>query len=531
MKISQVKENKVDEFAQNLCEDTDSNNNSFIPTSVHYAAIYARISGKGDSFSITSQIEDCKKYIKDNNLFLYDTYEDKQSARKLHFYERKNFKRLLHDLEAGMFKHLVLIRRDRLSRRIDDFMQLKRLFNKHGVTVHYVKEGNLHFENETYVTNFLENVLMSISTLEPEYITRRTKGGRQKLRDQGIFPSNSKAPTGYSKVKKTDKQDNKNEGKDNNKHDFKKDADKSKLIKDIFYYYNDFIISKKEKNIDDLINDYKHHQSPKVTISFLKRIIPRSYYAGKMIRKEDLKIDDCLYWDYTHEKYCLKEIDDEGDKIFIKCTNLEKIIDWDLWKDVFIDFYYRIYGAYEEDYPFKGLIYCSECKNTLTLKNNIYKCDCSTDKKSDIIDKIIKKLITDLKDKEIKRSFNKLIKNKNNEINKMTNDLISLRKKLNKNLNHFISTGKKIYKSEIKEIQKQINEIQKNINRLGDDKAYFLNIINNTSIFKNHFDDENIDIDYFTMNFETYNPIIRKFVTKVVYTKRNDSLKIKYKNR
>lgn len=531
MKISQGKISKDNGQLESICLSTNNSDNSFVPSSKHYAAIYARISGKGDSFSISSQIDDCKHYIKDKNLFLYETYKDKQSARKFRYYDRKDFKRLLADLVAGMFKHVVLIRRDRLSRRMDDFIQIKRLFNKYGVTVHYVKEGNLHFEEETYVTNFLENILMSISTLEPEYITRRTKGGRQKLRDKGIFPSNSKAPTGYQKVKKS--KDDYDED-DKVKHTFKRHPKEAKLIEDIFNYYNEEIILKKN-SLNYLINNFNHIQHPNVTKSFLKRIIPRSYYAGKIIKKEDINIENCLYWDYTNSKYILKELDDEGKEIFKKCTNLEPLIPWDMWESVFLDFHLKTNGIYEEDYPFKGIIFCSTCKSTLILEDSNYCCKCLTVRRSDIIKDIITSLVSDLNSDEIRNSFNGLIRNINSEININNNKLKSLRKSQNTNLDLLISTNKDMYKEEIKKVHEEIREIQNVINKLGNENIYYKNIMNDTDIFRVHFKNENnIDIDFFERNYETYNPIVKNFVSKVVYKKHNDnkySYKIKYKNK
>ncbi|WP_053956037.1 recombinase family protein [Inediibacterium massiliense] len=312
---------KIDDYIRN--KDTlgkDGHKKTLLdPTPEHYAAIYARISGKNDSFSLDSQKETCTKFIEENNLLLYKVYEDKESARMKHFYDRKEFKKLLSDMETRMFKNLVLIRRDRLSRRVDDFMHLRRIFKKHNVKVFYAKEGNLNFDTSSYITNFLENILMSISTLEPEYIYQRTKGGRQNLRYKGTFQCGN-PPFAYNKVK----------GK---KHDFEINSDESALVKRIFATYKNSII-KDGNTLDALIENSNNNPIKKITKPFLKRIIQCPLYGGKIIIEEDDTTDDCVIWDKSNGEYLLDE------EKFMKCENFTKIIDWKDWKEVFLHFYF-----------------------------------------------------------------------------------------------------------------------------------------------------------------------------------------------
>jgi len=80
----------------------------------------------------------------------------------------------LNDMYAGMFKTVVVIRMDRLSRRIDDFMKIKNIFKAHDVNVIYVKEPQLNFNEENYISNFIQNMVMAVSTFEPDNIADRT---------------------------------------------------------------------------------------------------------------------------------------------------------------------------------------------------------------------------------------------------------------------------------------------------------------------------------------------------------------------
>lgn len=514
MKSSQRNLNNIDKLIHKASEDTILIN----PSPEQYAAIYVRTSSSNDSYSIQSQIDDCKKYIRKNNLILYDVYKDKESARKKKFYERKDFKRLLNDMEAGMFKNLILIRRDRLSRRIDDFMHLKRIFRKHNIRDYYIKEGNLNFENDTYITSFLENILMSISTLEPEYISQRTKGGRQNLRDQGIFQS-SNPPTGYNKVK----------GK---KHEFEKNNEQAKLIEDIFNYYREEIIDK-NKTLADLYKHFKGINIAKVNKSFLDRIIQRPLYGGKMIKNEDDNISDCVKWDNQSSKYVL--IYDNENKVekIIECTNFPIIVDWNIWTQVFLHYYTLNNPPVEANYLFKDLIKCSNCNTILTLKNGFLSCKCLNLSVEVLIENVFNEIIDNTDPKSVKLIFGDKIKKVNQNLNLHHNNLNSLRNSLRSKLDKYISTKNSNIKKDIEKLQNEINDIQNLITKLGEEKLKFLDFSSNINLFRTVFRMLNKDnIEFIKNNWEPYNELINKFIVKVVLTTKNGKLKkfkVKYK--
>lgn len=395
MKNQQQVLREIDDYIRNI-EKQDKNKEKaplFNPTPEHYAAIYARISGNNDSFSIPSQIEACKRFIEKENMILYKIYQDKKSARQIHFYERDGFKKLLNDMEAGMFKNLVIIRRDRLSRRIDDFMQLRRIFKKHGVKVFYVKEGNLNFDSSSYITNFLENILMSISTLEPEYIYQRTKGGRQNLRYQGIFQC-GKPPIGYERKK-------------GEKHSYIIHDAQASLVKEIFDKYREFIIEN-NRSIDHLvayINEFKENkklEKPKViNSSFIEKILQRPIYGGKMIIEEDDSIDDCVIWNENSEKYLLDE------EKFIECKNFAPIINWNEWKEIFLHYYLVKNGPLSKEYLFKNLLFCNTCKSILILEDNYYRCpnNCIEKDINKVIEIVLKQIIHEIDSNQLKYIF------------------------------------------------------------------------------------------------------------------------------
>ncbi|MCT4618213.1 MAG: recombinase family protein [Marinisporobacter sp.] len=507
---------KIDDYIRNKDTlDKDGHKKTLLdPTPEHYAAIYARISGKNDSFSLDSQKEACTKFIENNNLLLYKAYEDKESARTKHFYDRKAFKKLLSDMETGMFKNLVLIRRDRLSRRIDDFMHLRRIFKKHNVKVFYVKEGNLNFDSSSYITNFLENILMSISTLEPEYIYQRTKGGRQNLRYKGFFQCGN-PPFGYNKVK----------GK---KHDFDINTDETALVKGIFDSYKTSII-KDGNTLHSLIESLNNNPIKKITKPFLKRIIQRSLYGGKMIIEEDDTIDDCVIWDKANGKYLLNE-----DK-FMKCENFANLVDWKDWKEVFLHFYFLNKGPLDKDYLFKKLLYCNTCKKKLVLKDEYYTCrqQCMKVHIDDVIGRIFEQIIHEIKARYFQSTFQTNIKNINKTLTEEKKTLDKSRKNIRSKLDEYIVSNNESLKEEIASLQSTIQSTQEEINKAGEEKLKLLNILNNLDAFKKQLGTFTpSDIQFFKENWQAYHHILSKFIKKVVLKKSNGqnfSITITYK--
>ncbi|QZY53895.1 recombinase family protein [Crassaminicella profunda] len=507
---------KIDDYIRNKDTlDKDGHKKTLLdPTPEHYAAIYARISGKNDSFSLDSQKETCTKFIEENNLLLYKVYQDKESARIKHFYDRKEFKKLLSDMETGMFKNLVLIRRDRLSRRIDDFMHLRRIFKKHHVKVFYVKEGNLNFDSSSYITNFLENILMSISTLEPEYIYQRTKGGRQNLRYKGIFQCGN-PPFGYSKVK----------GK---KHDFEINTDEAELVKRIFATYKSSII-KDCNTLDALIESLNSNPIKKITKSFLKRILQRSIYGGKMIIEEDDSLDDCVIWDKDNGQYLLDE------KKFMKCENFAKLVDWKDWKEVFLHFYFLEKGPLDQDYLFKNLLYCNTCKEPLMLKNGYYICkqQCMQVHIDNVIGIVFEQIIHEINAQYFQRIFQTKIKKINKKLTEEKKTLAQSRKNMRNKLDEYIITNDTSLKKEIASLQSDIQSTQENINEAGNEKLKLLNILNNLDAFKKQLGTFTpSDIQFFKENWQAYHYMLSKFIKKVVLKKSNGqnfSITITYK--
>ncbi|MEJ8554839.1 recombinase family protein [Tepidibacter sp. Z1-5] len=238
-----------------------------------YAAIYARTSIKAENNSISNQIYDCKLKLDDENIKLYNVYQDKISGKKIHFNQRPGFKQLLSDMEADMFKTLIVSRRDRLSRREDDSVRLKRLFKKSNVRVIYVNEFELNNSSQDYISNFIDNMMIAIGSLEPDKISEKTAAGRKYIREKGLYSSGRKCPYGYTKSKK---------------HVYIKHEDQAPIVRKIFNLYlkvNSKEYNNKNYKMKNLLEEINKLDSTKKFVhNTIYSIIDRPLYANLMLK-------------------------------------------------------------------------------------------------------------------------------------------------------------------------------------------------------------------------------------------------------
>ena len=88
---------------------------------VKHVALYARQSvDKKDSISIDTQLEACRRLLKENEP--YKEYTDKGYSGK--DTNRPAFQQMLKDLHAGKISKIIVYKIDRCSRSVLDFYQL-----------------------------------------------------------------------------------------------------------------------------------------------------------------------------------------------------------------------------------------------------------------------------------------------------------------------------------------------------------------------------------------------------------------------
>lgn len=164
-----------------------------------FAAIYARRSSAKDSLSIDTQVRLAKEKAIEMNLLIYDIYKEETSATG-HFEEKRpELKRLLEDAKANKFKTVIVFKRDRLTRNIEDAVLIKNLFKELDVKVVYTDPGE-YVSDGSLMSNFVENFIIGIAELEAEMTRNRVEPGRENKRKRREY-SSPKVPFVFTKTK------------------------------------------------------------------------------------------------------------------------------------------------------------------------------------------------------------------------------------------------------------------------------------------------------------------------------------------
>ncbi len=155
--------------------------------------IYARQSlDKKDSLSISSQIEFCKREIKDNEE--YKIYTDKgYSGGNMN---RPAFEKLLDDVQNKRVSKVIVYKLDRISRSLLDFAKIIELFQKNNVEFISSTEK---FDTSTPMGRAMLGIIMVFAELERETIRKRIKDNYYTRGKKGFFMGGP-PPFGFEKV-------------------------------------------------------------------------------------------------------------------------------------------------------------------------------------------------------------------------------------------------------------------------------------------------------------------------------------------
>jgi site-specific DNA recombinase len=331
---------------------------NFQPINKEFAAIYARKSTKMESYSLETQASLARKLIEEKGLFVYDVYEDEESATKFHPMHRTGFKRLLYDAMQGKFKTVVVFRRDRLARKIEDLLEIKNFFKKYGIKIIYSNQGEFQTDEDSYISNFIENIIMSIDELEPGILRERITAGKEQARLRGGY--SGKAPFGY--IKYLDEEEKKK---------IKPDVDAA-IVKDIF--------SRFLKDVDSLDNfdlfiskvtkDYKGKKFNKKKII---DILLRPLYGGLIT----VNANQDIYQTLIKDESGMYRVNSD---LYRNCTDLADSIisssEWFACIEKLSMLMPQLDTIEEEEgnYLFKSFVKCGTCGETIYLSNKKYKC-------------------------------------------------------------------------------------------------------------------------------------------------------------
>jgi site-specific DNA recombinase len=164
---------------------------------VSRAVLYMRVSSKEqlEGYSLDAQREAGIKYIADHGWELVDEYEDRaETARTA---RRKDFQRMLQELEDNRIDYLVVHKSDRFARNKLDHFVTKDLLRKRGVKLVSITEN---FDDGTPQGRLVEGVMASINEYYSDNLGEEVKKGQRQKIKVGGWPSH--APIGYRNVRR-----------------------------------------------------------------------------------------------------------------------------------------------------------------------------------------------------------------------------------------------------------------------------------------------------------------------------------------
>ena len=173
--------------------------NDNIPTSKK-KALYVRVSTdmQVEGYSIDTQIELLKSYLKSKEWTEYELYKDPGFSGKS--LDRPAIKKLIQDCENGKIDTVLVFKLDRISRSQKDTLYLiEEVFNKYGVGFISIREN---FDTTTPFGKAMIGILSVFAQLERETILERTRLGLKKRAEDGYWRGGGKIPFAYDYDKK-----------------------------------------------------------------------------------------------------------------------------------------------------------------------------------------------------------------------------------------------------------------------------------------------------------------------------------------
>lgn len=239
------------------------------------AVMYVRVSSKEQAeqgFSPEAQRVALYDFARRNGYDVVKEFEEAETAKNT---GRKEFAAMVEYVKARNIEYILVEKTDRLHRNFKDYVAVEELTEKHGVTVHFVKEGSSIGKN----SRASDKTMYGIKTVMAKGFIDNLKEEVQKGFDikisHGEYPR--QAPLGYLNAKDPH----------NPKHNvIVPDPANRRLIEKMFEYYASGMYSMKSL-ITKLEDDGLTQNLPpllksgKLYISTVQRCLTSPFYIGK----------------------------------------------------------------------------------------------------------------------------------------------------------------------------------------------------------------------------------------------------------
>lgn len=222
------------------------------------AGIYIRVSTEEQvmhGLSLDAQKEALVNYAKENNMEIIYIYIDEGITARKKYTKRKEFMKLLKDVQENKFDIILFTKLDRWFRSVADYYKIQEILEKHNVNWKTIYE---HYDTSTASGRLHINIMLSVAQDEADRTSERIKSVFKHKLDNGEW-LNASVPFGY-------KLDNKKLVVDENQ---------AKRVREIFNTYE------LKRSMCATQKWYIDTYNENVSYEFISRMLKREIYIGK----------------------------------------------------------------------------------------------------------------------------------------------------------------------------------------------------------------------------------------------------------
>ncbi|HFU4567386.1 TPA: recombinase family protein [Bacillus cereus] len=217
---------------------------------------YYRSSTTLQENSIVMQRSKVVHYSVQKKLPIHEEYTDEYvSSRKVALLDRPNMARLIQDIKEGTIERILVYKRDRLARNLNEHLELYKLFKEYNIEVCFASENEIPM-TYTAIGEYLECILGAMNEHEGKQIAERIMETRIANFISG--KSSGNVPFGY-KTKK----------RDNSSTFIERIEPELKIVREIY----EAILSDKYKTLQELYRDFNAQGKLKRKTSWHQQLI------------------------------------------------------------------------------------------------------------------------------------------------------------------------------------------------------------------------------------------------------------------
>lgn len=301
-------------------------------------AVYIRVSTEEQvlhGYSLEAQKEALTGYAKSHCFTIVDYYIDEGVSARKKMGKRKEFLRMIADVEANRIDLIIFTKLDRWFRNIADYYKVQEILEAHQVNWKTIYEN---YDTSTANGRLHINIMLSIAQDEADRTSERIKVVFQNKRNRGEV-TNGSHPFGFTIIDKK----------------LVPDEEKLTIVRDIFYFYEE------NQSVYDTVRMLREKYQLNFCNATVSRMLKNRIYIGEY---------------QGIQNYTRPVITPERFKRIQTILPLPKKR-----------------TKTNRTYLFTGLLVCSECGNKLTANHstvtyketqheyNVYRCKKYTDQK------------------------------------------------------------------------------------------------------------------------------------------------------